>query len=121
MSFPARTCRTARRRELYLPWAIIRLINRHGRVDRIGPKADEILCYTFLPADGVDIIRLRSRPLRLRENAEAWAPTSLFGTQTKEHHPRPGNEGRHPRTPTPSRLAPTTTDLEERHDADPSR
>src|SRR5690606_10602831 len=45
-----------------LPWAIIRLIQRAGRVDRIGQKHDQILCYSFLPADGVErIIRLRSR------------------------------------------------------------
>jgi superfamily II DNA or RNA helicase len=45
-----------------LPWAIIRLIQRAGRVDRIGQKADKILCYSFLPADGVErIIRLRAR------------------------------------------------------------
>jgi superfamily II DNA/RNA helicase len=28
-----------------LPWAIIRLIQRAGRVDRIGQKAKQILCY----------------------------------------------------------------------------
>ncbi len=27
-----------------LPWAIIRLIQRAGRVDRIGQKSDKILC-----------------------------------------------------------------------------
>src|SRR5436853_7169586 len=55
-----------------LPWAIIRLIQRAGRVDRIGQKSDKILCYSFLPADGVErIIRLRSKVLnRLRQNAE---------------------------------------------------
>ena len=36
-----------------LPWAIIRIIQRAGRVDRIGQKAEEILCHSFLPADGV--------------------------------------------------------------------
>ena len=35
-----------------LPWAIIRLIQRAGRVDRIGQQAATISCYTFLPADG---------------------------------------------------------------------
>ena len=46
-----------------LPWAIIRLIQRAGRVDRIGQKADEIRCYTFLPADGVErIIRFAPNP-----------------------------------------------------------
>lgn len=45
-----------------LPWAIIRLIQRAGRVDRVGQKADSILCYSFLPAEGVEnIIRLRAR------------------------------------------------------------
>ncbi|MBW1679070.1 MAG: NgoFVII family restriction endonuclease [Deltaproteobacteria bacterium] len=45
-----------------LPWAIIRLVQRAGRVDRIGQKAENILCYSFLPAEGVErIIRLRDR------------------------------------------------------------
>lgn len=35
-----------------LPWAIIRLIQRAGRVDRIGQTAEKILCYSFLPAGG---------------------------------------------------------------------
>jgi len=63
-----------------LPWAIIRLIQRVGRVDRIGQKADSILCYTFLPADGVErIIRLRSRVRqRLRENAEVVGTDEAF-------------------------------------------
>ncbi|MEH2387447.1 MAG: helicase-related protein [Nostoc sp.] len=55
-----------------LPWAIIRLIQRAGRVDRIGQNADQILCYSFLPAEGVErIINLRGRlRKRLQENAE---------------------------------------------------
>lgn len=63
-----------------LPWAIIRLVQRAGRVDRIGQKANEILCYSFLPADGVDrIIRLRSRVRqRLRENAEVVGSDEAF-------------------------------------------
>ena len=36
-----------------LPWAIIRLVQRAGRVDRIGQTAENILCYSFLPAEGV--------------------------------------------------------------------
>jgi SNF2 family DNA or RNA helicase len=52
-----------------LPWAIIRLIQRAGRVDRIGQLSDTITCYSFLPADGVErIIRLRER---VRERLEA--------------------------------------------------
>ncbi len=63
-----------------LPWAIIRLIQRAGRVDRIGQQAQEILCYTFLPADGVErIIRLRTRVRqRLRENAEVVGTDEAF-------------------------------------------
>ena len=55
-----------------LPWAIIRLAQRAGRVDRIGQTAARILCYSFLPADGVErVLRLRSRVRqRLHENAE---------------------------------------------------
>jgi len=55
-----------------LPWAIIRLIQRAGRVDRIGQQSQVISCYSFWPAEGVErIIRLRARLReRLRENAE---------------------------------------------------
>ncbi len=63
-----------------LPWAIIRLIQRAGRVDRIGQKSEKILCYSFLPADGVEkLIRLRSRVRqRLRENAEVVGTDEAF-------------------------------------------
>jgi len=63
-----------------LPWAIIRLIQRAGRVDRIGQKAGEILCYSFVPADGVNrIIRLRERVRqRLHENAEVVGTDETF-------------------------------------------
>ena len=54
-----------------LPWAIIRLIQRAGRVDRIGQKESKIYCYSFFPADGVEaIIGLRTR-LNERINANA--------------------------------------------------
>ncbi len=63
-----------------LPWAIIRLVQRAGRVDRIGQKADTIRCYSFMPADGVErIINLRSRVRqRLRENAEVVGTDESF-------------------------------------------
>ncbi len=63
-----------------LPWAIIRLVQRAGRVDRIGQTAEEILCYSFLPADGVErIIRLRARVRqRLHENAEVVGTDEAF-------------------------------------------
>jgi hypothetical protein len=63
-----------------LPWAIVRLIQRAGRVDRIGQKADNIFCYSFLPAEGVEkIIRLRARvKQRLLENAEVVGSDESF-------------------------------------------
>ena len=63
-----------------LPWAIIRLIQRVGRVDRIGQTADEIVAYSFLPKDGLErIIALRSRLAdRLRENAEVVGTDETF-------------------------------------------
>lgn len=63
-----------------LPWAIIRLIQRAGRVDRIGQKAAEILCYSFLPVEGVErLIRLRARVrTRLKENAEVVGTDEAF-------------------------------------------
>jgi len=63
-----------------LPWAIIRLIQRAGRVDRIGQKSEQILCYSFVPADGVErLIRLRSRVRqRLSENAEVVGTDETF-------------------------------------------
>jgi superfamily II DNA or RNA helicase len=63
-----------------LPWAIIRLIQRAGRVDRIGQNAEKILCYSFLPAEGVErIINLRGRlKQRLQENAEVVGTDETF-------------------------------------------
>ncbi|MBI3732703.1 MAG: NgoFVII family restriction endonuclease [Chloroflexi bacterium] len=63
-----------------LPWAIIRLVQRAGRVDRIGQMRREITCYSFLPAEGVEqIIRLRARVTqRLRENAEVIGTDEEF-------------------------------------------
>ncbi|MEY4529333.1 MAG: hypothetical protein RLZZ156_54 [Deinococcota bacterium] len=63
-----------------LPWAIIRLIQRAGRVDRIGQQAEEILCYSFLPAEGVErIIGLRNRVKnRLQQNAEVVGTDERF-------------------------------------------
>jgi hypothetical protein len=70
-----------------LPWAIIRLIQRAGRVDRIGQKSDRILCYSFLPADGVErIIRLRAKVLnRLRQNAEVVGTDEAFFDDDKNN------------------------------------
>jgi superfamily II DNA or RNA helicase len=63
-----------------LPWAIIRLIQRAGRVDRIGQQSDTIQCYSFVPADGVErLIKLRARvKQRLIENAEVVGSDESF-------------------------------------------
>lgn len=63
-----------------LPWAIIRLIQRAGRVDRIGQQADTILAHSFVPADGVErLIRLRARVRqRLIENREVVGSDETF-------------------------------------------
>ncbi len=63
-----------------LPWAIIRLIQRAGRVDRIGQKATQIICYSFLPEDGIEqIINLRRRlTQRIEENAEVVGSDETF-------------------------------------------
>ncbi len=63
-----------------LPWAIIRLIQRAGRVDRIGQDAPHIYCYSFFPADGVEeVINLRGRlNQRIRENANIVGSDEVF-------------------------------------------
>jgi superfamily II DNA or RNA helicase len=63
-----------------LPWAIIRLIQRVGRVDRIGQQHPEILSYSFLPEEGVEaIINLRGRlRRRMEENAEIAGSDETF-------------------------------------------
>ena len=69
-----------------LPWAIVRLIQRAGRVDRIGQESEEILCYSFLPAEGVEnLIRLRGRVRqRLHENAEVVGTDEAFFEDEQE-------------------------------------
>jgi hypothetical protein len=69
-----------------LPWAIIRLIQRAGRVDRIGQRSEKILCYCFVPADGVErLIRLRARVRqRLIENREVVGSDEAFFDDDKD-------------------------------------
>ncbi len=63
-----------------LPWAIIRLIQRAGRVDRIGQEEDHIDCYSFFPAEGIEqIIALKKRlNKRINENAQIVGSDELF-------------------------------------------
>lgn len=55
-----------------LPWTIIRMIQRAGRVDRVGQKAPTISVLSFQPHAGVEkIIQLRSRlQKRLKDSAQ---------------------------------------------------
>lgn len=73
-----------------LPWAIIRLIQRAGRVDRIGQRSDTVTCYTFLPAEGIEnIIRLRSRVRqRLLENGEVIGTDEQFFDEAEAEQER---------------------------------
>ena len=72
-----------------LPWAIIRLIQRAGRVDRIGQMAEDILCHSFMPSDGVErLINLRGRVRdRLRENAEVVGTDEAFFEDDQDDQP----------------------------------
>ena len=62
-----------------LPWAIIRLIQRAGRVDRVGQKAGKVIIYSFWH-DGVEqVLNLRNRIAdRLRANAEVFGSDEQF-------------------------------------------
>ncbi len=63
-----------------LPWAIIRLIQRAGRVDRIGQRAEKVWCYSFFPQEGInEIIRLTTRlNARINANADAVGSDEIF-------------------------------------------
>jgi len=63
-----------------LPWAIIRLIQRAGRVDRIGQKAEKVYCYSFFPQEGIDkAINLRKKLNdRINANAETVGSDEVF-------------------------------------------
>jgi hypothetical protein len=59
---------------------VIRLVQRAGRVDRIGQESPEIWCYSFLPTDGVEsILKLRRRIVeRLRQQGEILGGDEQF-------------------------------------------
>ena len=69
-----------------LPWAIVKLVQRAGRVDRIGQNSPEVLVYSLLPAASIDEeIALRDRiRRRLGENAQLLgSDESFFGDATE--------------------------------------
>ena len=63
-----------------LPWAIIRLTQRVGRVDRIGQTAATIYCYSAMPAEGIErVIKLRHRlRQRMTDNSELIGSDERF-------------------------------------------
>jgi hypothetical protein len=71
-----------------LPWAIIKLIQRAGRVDRIGQQARRVMVYTFLPPGGVEeVLRLRERVARrLAKNAAVFGADDQFLNTEDEAH-----------------------------------
>ena len=72
-----------------LPWAIIRLIQRAGRVDRIGQQAETILCYSFLPAEGSSASSACARACASAcvRTPRWWAPTKPSSTTTRTTRP----------------------------------
>lgn len=62
-----------------LPWAIIRIIQRAGRVDRVGQKAREVFIYLITHEKVEQAIRLRQRiRQRLGDNAAAFGSDERF-------------------------------------------
>ena len=68
-----------------LPWAIIRLIQRAGRVDRVGQKADTVVVYSYFHDSVENVLDLRDRiRRRLERNAEAFGSDERFFGTDKE-------------------------------------
>lgn len=65
-----------------LPWAIIRLIQRAGRVDRVGQKSDTVYVYLISHEKVEEQISLRQRiKQRLESSAQAFgSDEQFFGT-----------------------------------------
>lgn len=62
-----------------LPWAIIRIIQRAGRVDRVGQKSDTVYVYMISHEKVEQAIRLRQRiRQRLGDNAAAFGSDERF-------------------------------------------
>ena len=62
-----------------LPWAIIRIIQRAGRVDRVGQESDHVYVYMITHEKVEQAIRLRQRiRQRLGDNAAAFGSDERF-------------------------------------------
>jgi superfamily II DNA or RNA helicase len=66
-----------------LPWAIVRLVQRAGRVDRVGQTAPEVLLYSIFHGTLSGVLSLRRRIAeRLEQNAKAFGSDErFFGTE----------------------------------------
>ena len=66
-----------------LPWAIIRLIQRAGRVDRVGQMSDTVEILSFFHESIENVLSLRDRIRhRLSQNARAFgSDEKFFGTK----------------------------------------
>ncbi|MCS6954546.1 MAG: helicase-related protein [Bryobacteraceae bacterium] len=70
-----------------LPWNPMRLVQRHGRIDRIGSPHKVVYLRTFFPAKGLDrLLRLEER-IR-RKLAQAAASVGLEGAPIAGVRPR---------------------------------
>lgn len=70
-----------------LPWAIIKLIQRAGRVDRIGQQSDTVVLYSFFHESVENVLNLRQRiAQRLADNARAFGSDEQFFGQEREVH-----------------------------------
>jgi superfamily II DNA or RNA helicase len=68
-----------------LPWAIIRIIQRAGRVDRIGQKSDKVFIYLISHEKVEQTIQLRQRiRQRLGDNAAAFGSDEQFFGDARE-------------------------------------
>ena len=65
-----------------LPWAIVRLVQRAGRVDRVGQSAPKVLLYSIFHGTLNGVLSLRQRIAdRLKQNAQAFGSDErFFGT-----------------------------------------
>lgn len=68
-----------------IPWAIIQLIQRAGRVDRVGQKADTVRIYTLSHGGVEDVLHLRQRVQeRLTNNAKTFGSDESFFDSPEE-------------------------------------